>query len=131
MAIFSRANAKGTKKAAAKPKATPATEIASVEKKEKQIFIADTSVLLSPRITEKAAIGNDFGIYTFNITRSATKQQVAAAVKQLFKVTPRMVRVANVKGVRVTTRATGKKGKTASGKKAYVYLKKGEKIELA
>lgn len=56
--------------------------------------------------------------------------QIADAVKAVFKVTPRMVRIVSVPRKEVATRGTNRKGKTAGGKKAYVYLKKGETIEL-
>jgi large subunit ribosomal protein L23 len=90
-----------------------------------------THVLLSPRVTEKAAILSDSSVYVFAVTKESTKPQIALAITELFKVVPRKVRIVNTKGTRVTTRATGKKGTTKGHKKAYVYLKKGEKIELA
>jgi ribosomal protein L23 len=42
-----------------------------------------------------------------------------------------MVRVAAVPSKAVFTRGTNRWGRTAGGKKAYVYLKKGETIELS
>ena len=88
-------------------------------------------VLLSPRVTEKAAIGSDAGVYVFNITKAATKPQVSAAVQELFKVTPRKINIVNSKPSSTVTRVTGRKGRTNGAKKAYVYLKEGDKIELA
>jgi len=89
------------------------------------------NVVLAPRVTEKAAILSDSGVYVFKVTPKATKPQVRRAIIDLFKVTPVKVNMVNLKGTRVLTRATGKKGRTDSIKKAYVYLKKGDKIELA
>ena len=129
MALFK----KTTKKEVAAPKAE-AKAVTVKEKKAPSVsspMPLSSHVLLSPRITEKAAIANDAGVYVFNITKSATKPQVAKAVTELFKVIPRKVSIVNVKPTRVMTRNTGKKGFTNGAKKAYVYLKKGEKIELA
>lgn len=53
-------------------------------------------ILLSPRITEKGAYLSEHGAYVFNVHASATKAQIAAAVRQLFKVTPRKVSVVDV-----------------------------------
>ncbi len=87
------------------------------------------SVLLKPRITEKAVVGADKnGVYVFMVTKSATKKQIAASVKNTYKVTPEKVRTAQVPDKAVFVR--GKHGVKHGGKKAYVYLKKGDKIEL-
>lgn len=123
MAIFKRT----TKKAAAAPKGE-----ASVPAKVKAAApVLSSRVLVSPRVTEKAAIGTEVGVYVFNVTADATKPAIASAVQELFKVTPVKVRIVNNKPTRTTTRATGRRGKTNANKKAYVYLKKGDKIELA
>ncbi len=90
-----------------------------------------TKILLSPRVTEKGAYTAEQGVYVFNVARSANKSEIAAAIKTIYKVTPRMVRVAAVPRKQVQTRGTNRWGRTAGGKKAYVYLKKGETIELA
>lgn len=88
------------------------------------------STIISPRITEKASVLSEKGIYVFNVTKDATKQDVMAAVKISFKVTPRKVRLAAVPSKKVMTRGTNRSGRTPSGKKAFVYLKEGDKIEL-
>ena len=85
-------------------------------------------ILTNPRITEKAAILSEVGCYTFDIAKSATKKDVAQAVKAQYKVTPLHVRTVN--SPRVTVFRRGKKGMTGGEKKAYVYLKKGDKIEV-
>ena len=85
---------------------------------------------MSPRITEKGAYLSEKGVYVFNVSKDANKGEVMAAIKAIYKVTPMSVRMAAVPSKRVFTRGTNRFGKTASGKKAYVYLKKGEKIEI-
>jgi len=87
-------------------------------------------ILLSPRITEKGAYLSALGAYVFNVAKSANKKEIAKAVQTVFKVTPRKVTVVTVPVKRVMTRGSNRKGKTAGGKKAYVFLKKGETIEL-
>ena len=87
------------------------------------------NVLRGPRITEKAAIGADkHGVYVFEVEKSATKRSISDSVKESYKVTPVKVRVVNVKPRAVVVR--GKRGTKTGFKKAYVTLKKGDKIEL-
>ncbi|HVV38857.1 MAG TPA: 50S ribosomal protein L23 [Candidatus Paceibacterota bacterium] len=89
-----------------------------------------SKILLSPRITEKGAYLAEGSVYVFNVAMDANKKQIADAVRDTFKVTPRYVRIAAVPRKVVMTRGTNRKGKTTAGKKAYVFLKKGETIEL-
>jgi large subunit ribosomal protein L23 len=89
------------------------------------------TTLISPRITEKAAYMNEKGAYVFNVAKTATKKDVAVAVKEIYKVSPRKVTLVAIPRKQVMTRGTNKTGMTRGGKKAYVFLKKGETIELA
>ena len=89
-----------------------------------------SQILVSPRITEKGAYLAENNVYVFNVAMDANKKEIAAAVKDIYKVNPRFVRILAVPRKIVSTRGTNRKGKTAAGKKAYVYLKKGETIEL-
>ena len=87
------------------------------------------NVLLRPRITEKAVIGADKShVYVFEVTKEATKKSISASVHDVYKVTPVKVNVVTMQAKPVFVR--GKKGFKSGGKKAYVYLKKGDKIEL-
>ncbi len=90
----------------------------------------NSQVLLAPRVTEKGAYLAQDGVYVFMVARDANKKDIADAVQALFKVTPRKIHLAAVPRKQVQTRGTNRYGKTAAGKKAYVYLKKGETIEL-
>jgi ribosomal protein L23 len=89
-----------------------------------------SSIIISPRITEKGAYLSEKGVYVFNVSKDATKASVVAAIKLAYKVTPRMIRLAGVPSKAVFTRGTNRWGKTGKGKKAFVYLKEGDKIEL-
>lgn len=91
--------------------------------------IKPNNVLLRPRITEKAALGADkSNVYVFEVTKDSTKKSISASVHAVYGVTPQKVRVANIPAKRVFVR--GKRGVKSGGKKAYVYLKNGDKIEL-
>lgn len=88
------------------------------------------NVLVRPRITEKAANMTSTNVYTFDIGAGATKQEVAEAVKAIYKVTPVKVNVVNTPAKRVQMRKKRGFGKTAATRKAYVFLKKGEEIQF-
>jgi large subunit ribosomal protein L23 len=88
-------------------------------------------ILLAPRLTEKGAYLSSLGAYAFNVAVGASKKEVADAVREIYKVAPRKVTLVRVPRKQVQTRGTNRTGMTAGGKKAYVFLKKGDKIELA
>lgn len=85
-------------------------------------------VLLSPRITEKAGDLSSHNAYVFNVDPRSGKKEIAAAVKAIYGVSPLRVSTVTIRGK--ATNLRGKKGKAAGGKKAVVYVKKGEKIEF-
>jgi ribosomal protein L23 len=87
-------------------------------------------ILLSPRITEKGAFLSEHGAYVFNVAPKVSKKEIANAIQALYKVVPRKIAVLAVPRKQVQTRNTNRTGATAKGRKAYVYLKKGETIEL-
>lgn len=89
-------------------------------------------VLKRPRITEKSTMlaeKADAKAYTFEIDPAANKAEVAKAVKKLFGVTP--VKIAITKNPRKSVFIRGKAGFKGGVKKAVVYLKAGDKIEIA
>jgi len=88
-------------------------------------------IIVSPRITEKGAYLSEQGCYVFNVAPSANKHEISAAIKTIFKVTPRKIAIVTVPTKSVQTRGTNRRGTSGGGKKAYVYLKKGETIEIA
>lgn len=87
-----------------------------------------TSILIRPRITEKATVSSENFVYVFEIDPRTTKNLVMKAFKEKYKVTPIKVSVVNIPQKNVFVR--GKKGVRAGYKKAYVYVKKGEKVEI-
>jgi large subunit ribosomal protein L23 len=85
-------------------------------------------VIENPRITEKAARISDMNTYTFDVAAKATKVDVAKAIESVYKVKPIKVNVVTVPTKRVfRAKHIGVKG---GGRKAYVTLKKGDKIEF-
>jgi len=89
-----------------------------------------TRVIAGPRITEKAVGLGDQNVYTFNIRRDATKFLVRDAVKALYGVTPVKVNIVNKKPATRLSGSRNRMVKVAGEKKAYVYLKKGDTINL-
>jgi large subunit ribosomal protein L23 len=87
-------------------------------------------VLLAPRITEKATMATGMGIYVFDVMPTASKQQIKSAIERVYKVRPRLVRVVTIPTKNVRNMRTGQSGVQQGGKKAYVYLKKGETITI-
>ncbi len=84
--------------------------------------------IIRPRITEKATYSADNNVYVFEIAHSASKNDVAKAVSAMYNVTPVAINITRNPAKRVIVR--GKRGKTAAVKKAYVYLKASDKIEI-
>lgn len=88
-------------------------------------------VLVRPRVTEKAAHMTSANVYTFDVRKTATKKDIAAAVVALYKVTPVKVRIVHLPAKRVAMRRKRGFGTVSSVKKAYVSLKEGESITFA
>jgi large subunit ribosomal protein L23 len=88
-------------------------------------------VLVAPRITEKASMLANANVYTFEVAPRATKKDIAQAVKDLYKVSPKAVAIVRTQGKSVRLRSRRGFGKKTDVKKAYVYLKAGDKIEFA
>ncbi len=86
------------------------------------------TVLKDPRITEKVSLLMERGVYTFDVFLDATKRGVLHAIHARYGIVPEKVNMVSVRGKQKFTR--GKLGRTACGKKALVYLKKGDKIDV-
>jgi large subunit ribosomal protein L23 len=89
--------------------------------------MTDTLVLLRPIVTEKSMSQTNDGKYTFEVRKSATKQEIAEAVATAFKVDVVDVNVMTVRG---KERKVGRHvGHTGERKKAVVTVAKGQRIE--
>ncbi len=88
-------------------------------------------ILKKPVITEKSLrLAEKENKYTFEVVQSATKNQVVAAVEELFKVTVLGVRTIKLQP---SSRRTGKKRvevKNGKTKKAIVKLEANQTIDL-
>lgn len=92
---------------------------------------ADLSwVLIKPRITEKSTDVSQVRAYVFNVATDANKREIAQAFAQVYKVFPAKVRVTAIQSKAVRNARTGKSGVKSGGKKAYIYLKVGDSINV-
>lgn len=124
MALFSRK--KQTEQSDAKE-----TAVAVVPQKRALAIDRDLSrVIIGPRLTEKSVSQGERNVYTFSVAPHATKFLVRDAVKAIYGVTPARV---NIVTKRPALRLKGSQNrlvKEAGMKKAYVYLKSGDTINL-
>ena len=112
------------------------------EKKEKVTRVSHTravtltggvahDILRAPWFSEKALIGTEKGVYVFEVLPRATKADIAAAVKEIYGVAPRMVRVVNLPAKSKSMRTRRGIGMRSARSKAYVYLNAGDTIQFA
>jgi large subunit ribosomal protein L23 len=85
-------------------------------------------VILAPVITEKATMLSEQNKVVFQVASDSTKDEIAAAVEALFKVTVTKVNTLNVKGK--TKRFRGRVGRRSDVKKAIVTLAEGQSIDI-
>lgn len=127
MALFSRKNGSSkqtnTENAKAKRGATQPSALSGVGRDL-------SSVIVKPRVTEKAISAGERNVYTFLVRRDATKYDVRDAVTALFKVTPVKVNIVNKAPRQHVSRRLGRTVTEKGMKKAYVYLKDGDSINL-
>jgi large subunit ribosomal protein L23 len=84
-------------------------------------------VIRRPLITEKSTLLKETqGVVCFEVHREATKPEIKKAIEALFSVRVDTVRVARVHGK--VKRQGRYAGRRPDWKKAYVILKKGEKM---
>ena len=89
-------------------------------------------VLMNPLITEKATeLQSMNNAYVFDVAGGASKPQIAQAVRELYKVSPIRVRVVTIRPKVKRSTRTGRTSVVGGGRKAYVFLKKGDSITLA
>ena len=85
-------------------------------------------VIVSPIITEKATRLSELNKVVFRVADDASKDEIAAAVEELFKVKVTKVNTLNVKGK--TKRFRGVMGRRSDVKKAIVTLAEGQTIDI-
>ena len=85
-------------------------------------------IILRPRITEKASDNAEKNVYVFEVALRSNKVLIKEAIKSIYKVDAVKVNITKIPSKVVFSK--GKKGVKKGGKKALVYLKKGDKIEV-
>jgi large subunit ribosomal protein L23 len=85
--------------------------------------------ILSPVITEKATLLTEQNKVVFQVAKDATKDEIAAAVEELFKV--RVIKVNTLITKGKTKRFRGILGQRSDVKKAIVTLQAGQTIDIS
>ncbi len=90
------------------------------------------SLILKPRMSEKTYALSDGGVYVFDVPKTANKHEVSKVVEDTYGVTVINIRTTIVKGKvkRLYRNKRFETGKRSDVKKAYVTLKKGDKIPI-
>jgi large subunit ribosomal protein L23 len=84
-------------------------------------------VIIEPIVTEKSTMVRANSTYVLRVIQGATKSQIKNALKKVFGVDAESINTTKVRG---KARHLGKSiGVTAGWKKAYIKLKKGQKIK--
>ena len=86
------------------------------------------TIIKNGRVTEKGSSAAEQGVYTFDVLPSANKTEIKKAIFALYKVKPVKVNILMVPAKSIFVK--GKAGIKTGGKKALVFLKKGDKIEI-
>jgi large subunit ribosomal protein L23 len=88
------------------------------------------SVILKPVVSEKSYALLEANQYTFIVHPTASKPEIADAVRSIFDVTVTRVNTLNRQGKKTRNRRTGKVGSKSSTKRAIVTLAEGDSIDL-
>lgn len=85
-------------------------------------------IILGPVITEKSYYAQQNGVYTFKVSKSATKTQIKNEIEKHFGVKVEKINTLNTKS---KAKRVGKyTGRTKTYKKAIVTLAQGSSIEM-
>lgn len=128
MAIFGDNKKKTPAKKTAKSEKTPHARSAAQAKLPAG---RAHEVIRAPWLSEKALLSTEKGVYAFAVPKEATKAQIAGAVKEIYKVDPKQVRIVNLPAKRKALRTRRGFGTRAARRKAYVYLNAGDSIQFA
>jgi large subunit ribosomal protein L23 len=84
--------------------------------------------IVAPMITEKATLLSEQNKVVFQVAMDSTKEEIAVAVEELFKVKVTKVNTLVQKGK--TKRFRGRPGRRSDLKKAIVTLQEGQSIDI-
>ncbi len=102
---------------------------AKVQPVAKQAKNTGAYTLVRPHITEKASFLTSSNVYTLVVPVEMNKKEISKVVEKLYKVKSVKITTAPIKKKNIFNR--GKWGTKGGGKKAYVFLKKGDSIDFA
>jgi len=85
----------------------------------------------APWFSEKALIATEKGVYAFAVPPKATKADIAGAIKEIYNVSPKAVRIVNLPAKKKAMRTRRGVGTRSARRKAYVYLNAGDSIQFA
>lgn len=88
-------------------------------------------IIRAPWFSEKALIATEKGVYAFAVSPRATKSEIAGAIKEIYNVAPKAVRIVNLPAKTKAMRTRRGIGTRAARTKAYVYLNVGDSIQFA
>jgi ribosomal protein L23 len=88
-------------------------------------------IVRAPWFSEKALIATEKGVYAFAVPTRATKAEIAGAIKEIYNVSPRQIRIVNLPAKKKAMRTKRGVGVRAARRKAYVYLNAGDSIQFA
>ena len=119
----------------AEPKKTEVKEVKKTEKpavkkvvKKGKMAGNAYKTLVRPIVSEKAAVHETLGQYTFAVASGATKKEIKDAVEIIYGVRPIRVHTLNFEGKRV--RFGRHQGRRKDWKKAVVKLPKGKTLSI-
>ena len=85
-------------------------------------------IIIRPIVSERSFSGMELNKYTFEVAKTARKEEIADAVEKIFNVHVTKVNTMNVRGKMKRVRYQA--GMTRSWKKAVVTVAEGESIEI-
>lgn len=89
---------------------------------------AFANVLIKPHVTEKSTYAASIHKYVFEVPIDANKNQISAAVKSLYSVKPKHVRIIKRKGKTIRYRTS--QGKRKDKKLAIITVSKDNKLDV-
>jgi large subunit ribosomal protein L23 len=126
MALFSRKTEKETEEKGSEKKVDAKPVMSNALPTDYDL----AGVLVQPHVTEKTVGMGEKNVYTFIVRADATKYLVRDAIKSLYSVTPVKVNIVNKAPRQFMSRQKGRRLTEKGMKKAYVYLKDGDSINL-
>jgi large subunit ribosomal protein L23 len=121
----------GTKKVNKKEKTVKADAKKHVARAKVSAEGVSHDIIRAPWFSEKALLATEKGVYAFAVSPRATKPEIAGAIKEIYNVSPRAIRIVNLPAKTKAMRTRHGVGTRAARTKAYVYLNAGETIQFA